>query len=116
VISKDNLLREFQDVWADPAAQHGEVFDERARRVVRQFLPSSRNAVVSVLQGWLSEGRNPTGILAARLAAEFRLTELVPDIEELDKRIGAREVLLPYYREWTEKALASLRADPDPSQ
>jgi hypothetical protein len=59
------------------------------------------------------EGGNPHAMLATLLAAEFRLTELMPDIEELDRKIAAHDVLLPYYREWTEKALTSLRRAAD---
>jgi hypothetical protein len=110
-LTKSDVLREFNDTWADPAAaKFGDVFEERVERVARELLLQDRAAVLEVLRDWIAAADAPTALVAVRLSSQFTITELLPAVEALDTRIREGRVLLPYHAEWTRPAIARLRA------
>jgi hypothetical protein len=99
----------FDAAWEDPLAKRsGDVFHELGERVVRHLLPESREAVVDLFRDWMVQANGTRALFAVEMAEQFRLVELLSDISAFDARIRRGDVFLPYYSEWTSRAMESL--------
>ena len=100
--------------WLNDELTH---YPERAsghevrRYLVRRTAPliaSDRAALVEALFAWLELRKEPQTMLAMKIGAEHRLSELHSAVAELLEDVRSGEAFLPYYERWIVEALERL--------
>ncbi len=79
--------------------------------LVRRTAPlvaSDRAALVEALSAWLQLREEPRTMLAMRIGAEHRLSELHRAVEDLLEDVRSGEAFLRYYERWIVEALEQL--------
>lgn len=107
--NKKNILKAFETDLSDPGSiKSGEYLEEHILMNARRFLIEDRQALIEVLQHWLSLRSEPKTMLAVVVTRELKLIELKSQLEELKKEVQAGKVFLPFYADSINEALAIL--------
>jgi hypothetical protein len=77
-------------------------------RLAGRIVESDRNALIEAMHEWIVQREKRT-LLAVRIAAEYKLLELKPDIEGLLENVQTGKVFSPYYQEFLVPALERMQ-------
>jgi hypothetical protein len=73
-------------------------------RLAGRVVESDRRELVEAMREWIVQHGKRT-LLAVRIAAEYKLLELKPDIEHLLEDVRSKKAFQPYYQEFLVPAL-----------
>jgi hypothetical protein len=96
------------EVQGYPERATGNECADHVVRLAGRVVESDRRELVEAMREWIVQREKRT-LLAVRIAAEYKLLELKPDIEHLLEDVRAKVVFLPYYQEFIVPALERMK-------
>jgi|ERR1044072_1983403 tRNA A37 N6-isopentenylltransferase MiaA len=87
----------------------GEYLRELVTHRIRRALPADRQSAIKALEVWLQSRSEPRTMVAVIIAAELKLSELRPEIEQLRIDIESGRAFYLYYLSNVDKVLYKLR-------
>ena len=97
------------EVQGYPERATGNECEDFIVRLAGRVVQSHRHELVEAMRHWIIE-RGKRTLLAVRIAAEHKLSELKPDIERLLEDVCAGRAFSPYYKEFITPALKRIEA------
>ena len=97
------------EVQAYPERATGNECEDFIVRLAGRLVQSDRNQLVEAMRQWINE-RGKRTLLAVRIAAEHKLSELKTEIDHLLQDVRAGRAFSPYYEEFIAPALKRIEA------
>lgn len=104
-MTKQEILEWLEsEVQGYPERATGNECADYVVQLAGRIVESDRSELVEAMRGWIIQREKRT-LLAVRIAVEYKLLELKPDVERLLKDVRSRKAFSPYYQEFLVPAL-----------
>jgi len=104
-MTKQEILKWLEgEVQGYPERATGNECEDFVVGTAGRVVQSDRQELVEAMRHWIIERGNRT-LLAVRIAAEYKLRELKPDIERLLEDVRTDRSFSPFYEEFITPAL-----------